>query len=325
MDKFRSVLNLSMQQQKTLGMGMLALLTVGGEHLFSVVVFQCPCSSWNFCYGMVFLLVPALIFFVIGYLLSARTWKLLTGCCVRSGGCFGRRRRNCPRCLYVFFLTTVEASVVPFTWISVALLNGTYYECAMTGFDSKFYRDSVCTGRPEECVDNLSSFPCKRTTSSLTAPVIDDVLKHIRAQAQVLGWILIACIATLALLITCISRCRSPVSFAQLKFWGTYLEEECRLLQSKSQQHAKQLAERNITSFFDFKEPEPFETPTNKQWEQISLLYSFNPKGQYYSMIHKYVESGSQRNHSIRSVEGDVPPPSALEFIDAVNVSSSGI
>lgn len=59
MDKFKTVLNIA-GKQTNLGFGLIALLTAGGEQIFSAVVFKCPCNELNFVYGIVFLLVPAL-------------------------------------------------------------------------------------------------------------------------------------------------------------------------------------------------------------------------------------------------------------------------
>lgn len=90
MEKFQAVLNLHHKHQSALGYSLVTLLTVGTERIFSTAVFQCPCTaSWNLLYGLVFLLVPALALFLLGYVLNARTWRLLTGCCARDAckGC----------------------------------------------------------------------------------------------------------------------------------------------------------------------------------------------------------------------------------------------
>lgn len=85
MEKFKGVLDLQSKHRSALGYGLVTLLTAGSEKIFSVVVFQCPCSAtWNLPYGLVFLLVPALALFVLGCALSARTWRLLTACCSGS-------------------------------------------------------------------------------------------------------------------------------------------------------------------------------------------------------------------------------------------------
>ncbi|XP_032744262.1 calcium homeostasis modulator protein 6-like [Rattus rattus] len=85
MEKFKALLDLQIKHRSALGYGLVTLLTAGGEKIFSTVVFQGPCTAtWNLTYGLVFLLVPALALFLLGYALRARTWRLLTGCCSRS-------------------------------------------------------------------------------------------------------------------------------------------------------------------------------------------------------------------------------------------------
>ncbi|XP_053880163.1 calcium homeostasis modulator protein 6-like [Malaclemys terrapin pileata] len=307
MEKFRTVLDFCLSHQKVLGYSAVSLLTAGSERLFSAVAFQCPCNSWNMLYGSVFLLVPSLILFLLGYLLNVRTWRLFTGCCA-SG------KWSCWRFFRVLWLVTVSAAVAPLTWIAVALLGANFYECAVSG--SSLLQRHLCQGRGTECHEQVARIPCGGTL-----PKEAQTSVSLRAQSQVLGWILIASIMALVLAVTCINRCRSPVSFLQLRFWKIYLEKEREVFERKAKEHATKLAERNLKCFFESTEPEPFQTPSNKDWQQISSLYAFNTKGQYYSMIHKYISAN--RGTSIRSTEGDVFSP-ALGFVDGTDCNETG-
>ncbi|EDL93094.1 similar to chromosome 6 open reading frame 188, isoform CRA_a [Rattus norvegicus] len=132
--------------------------------------------------------------------------------------------------------------------------------------------------------------------------------------ASVLGWVLIAAVIFLLLVFKCVSRCFSPVSYLQLKFWEIYLEKEKQILQSQAAEHATQLARENIRSFFECSKPKECNTPSRKDWQQISALYTFNSKNQFYSMLHKYV-SRKEVSSSLHSVEGDVVVP-VLGFVD---------
>ncbi|KAL4657461.1 protein FAM26F-like [Arapaima gigas] len=310
--KLKSFLSFVQKQQTSLGFGLVALLTAGSEQIFSAVVFRCPCSTWNFTYGIVFMLVPALVLLVLGYILSNKTWKLFTGLC--------RRKRKLLRFKYactvamVFLQVTSTALVAPVSWIAVALLNGNYFECALTGINSTFYKEHVCAGKAPKCQEELYRFPCGKSS----VPDSSDVLAVIRAESQVLGWLVIACVAVLALLLTCVARCSSPVSFLQLKFWKEYAQKEGSLLESYSAQHATALAERNLNSFFQQTTPNPVVTPENTAWEKISSLYKFNSKRQYYSILHQYVETCHETPHrpSIKSDTGDIVNPAALNFVD---------
>ncbi|XP_032072184.1 calcium homeostasis modulator protein 6 [Thamnophis elegans] len=310
MEKFRPVLDFMLNHKNVLGYGAVSLLTAGSERIFSVVVFKCPCNSWNMFYGGVFLLMPALILFLLGLLLSVRSWKVLTGCCAKGRPCRCPRGNRLQRHFEVMGLVILSAAVAPLTWISVALLGGSFYECTATG--SSIFQKYVCKGKEEKCIENLVKVPCLSPSSD------QEILATLRAQSQVFGWVLIASIFTVALLASCIARCRSPVSILQLAFWKVYLQKEQQLFETMAKEHASKLAERNLKSFFDSTELQPFQTPSAKAWDNISSLFAFNPKDNYYSMIHKYVSQKSP-NGSIKSAEGDIYP-ACLQFVDSANV-----
>ncbi|KAI4539418.1 hypothetical protein MG293_010810 [Ovis ammon polii] len=173
MEKFREVLNLHLKHRNALGYCLVSLLTAGGERIFSSAVFQCPCSAaWNLPYGLVFLLVPALALFLLGYVLSARTWRLLTGCCAR--GC-GAGLRGALVCAQI----SATAAVAPLTWMAVALLGGAFYECAASG--SEVLARYLCVGRDPRCVAQLPLVPCQQAQ----APDVKQLQKELTAQSQV--------------------------------------------------------------------------------------------------------------------------------------------
>ncbi|CAN9514500.1 unnamed protein product [Ophioblennius macclurei] len=320
MDKFKTVLNIA-NRQSTLSKALVALLTAGGEQIFSAVAFACPCSRLNFVYGLVFLLVPALVLLVLGFLLSKKTWKLLTGLC--------RRRRNQSRCRCLAAACTVlvqvgaAALVAPSSWIAVALLNGKYYECAMSGTNMSLFNQYVCgdqdpdQGR-DRCLAELHGFPCNRAG--------EQVMLQLRAQSQILGWLLIAAIVASNLLLTCMARCSSPVSYLQLRFWSAYAQEENRQLDACSRQHAAELAERNVRSFFQRAPPDEVATPSKQDWEKISALFRFSGGEHYYSTLHRCVENlqpgdgGVMRVASIKSAPS-AEDPAVLQFVDDGRIS----
>uniref|UniRef100_UPI0037E86DB9 calcium homeostasis modulator protein 6 n=1 Tax=Semicossyphus pulcher TaxID=241346 RepID=UPI0037E86DB9 len=321
MDKFKTVLNFA-NQQTNLGFGVVALLTAGGEQIFSSVVFKCPCSlELNFVYGLVFLLVPALALLLLGYILSKKTWKLLTGLCWRREQRCGWKRLAAACTVLVQISTT--ALVAPSSWIAVALLNGNYFECAMTGINTNFTK-RLCGEKPsaEPCEKELFKFPCGGVSSVDLRAVREEVLLTLRAQSQILGWLLIASIMLFNLLLTCLARCTSPISYLQLKFWRAYAQEENCMIDSYTAKHAKELAERNLKSFFTKAAPEKIQTPSKKDWEKISSLYKFSSKDHYYSTLHRYVESSEEvdgqmmRMASVKSNDSASVNPAVLGFVD---------
>lgn len=184
MEKVRTVLDFFLSHQKALGYGTVSLLTIGSERIFSVTVFKCPCNSWNMVYGAVFLLVPAFILFLLGLLLNTRSWKVLTGCCAPS------RMGQCPnsgrfcRYMQVLWMVAASSAVAPFTWIAVALLGGSFYECAATG--SSIFQQQVCKRKTEaqmkECLKMVLEVPCH---TSATPSEMHTMLMNLRAQSQV--------------------------------------------------------------------------------------------------------------------------------------------
>ncbi|KAJ8288323.1 hypothetical protein COCON_G00009820 [Conger conger] len=172
------------------------------------------------------------------------------------------------------------------------------------------------TGKAPQCQSELHRFPCGKSS----VPEKEDVLATIRAESQVLGWLLIASIMTAALLLTCVARCRSPISYVQLKFWQVYAQKESDLLDRYAAEHAQNLAERNLTSFFQQKPPEVFVTPDRNAWEKVSSFFHFSTKKLHYSILHKYVETdlgptGARRPSGV-SEGGDLAIPTVLSFVD---------
>uniref|UniRef100_A0A8C6SLV8 Calcium homeostasis modulator family member 6 n=1 Tax=Neogobius melanostomus TaxID=47308 RepID=A0A8C6SLV8_9GOBI len=161
MDKFKTVINIANKQ------------TSLGEQIFSTVVFKCPCNQLNFIYGLVFLLVPALALLTLGLILSKKTWKLVTGLC-------SHRKKVCGSCDFHHGL------MAPVTWIAVALLNGVFTECAMTGTNTTLLNNHLCKGREKEadCVKKLHTFPCGKD-ETVPKDVRDEVLLTLRAESQV--------------------------------------------------------------------------------------------------------------------------------------------
>lgn len=181
MDKLKPLLAFTQKQQTNLGFGLIALLTAGSEHIFSVFAFKCPCNDWNFIYGNVCLLVPALALLILSYMLSNKTWKLFTGLCLR-------RSKLCRFSyafgfLCVFLQITTTAMIAPLSWIAVALLRGVYFECSMTGANITLFRHHLCNEKFPHCWKELEKFPCDSTSIPPSERMA--VLAIVRAESQV--------------------------------------------------------------------------------------------------------------------------------------------
>ncbi|XP_061571135.1 calcium homeostasis modulator protein 5-like [Cololabis saira] len=287
MDKFQPVLQFIINQKTTIGYSFMALLTIGGERIFSVVSFQCPCNhQQNFAYGLTFLLGPAVVLLVLGLFLSSQFWRLYTGCCLNPQKLCPRG--NCCGCFQVLINIFTGACVPPLMWLSVALLNGTFYECAISGLDENVVVDLFCKNKTLRCREELARVPCDR--SKLSNDERMELLLMLRAQSQILGWIIIIIAAIVGLIGTCYKNCRSKVSYLQLTFWKRYVEKEKESFDSYTVEYATKLANRNLQSFFENKEPAAMSFPNHKAWEEISAYYSFSRSEQYYSTLQRFVE-----------------------------------
>ncbi|KAM9424991.1 calcium homeostasis modulator protein 5-like [Pholidichthys leucotaenia] len=291
MDKYQTVLQFLMNQKATIGYSFMALLTLGGERVFSMVTFQCPCNhDQNFPYGATFLLGPAAVLLTLGLFFSSRFWRLYTGCCLNPmklcprGNCFG--------CLRVFLSIFTEACVAPLMWLSVALLNGTFYECAVSGLNENVVVNLFCKNKTLTCREELARVPCER--SKLSTEERMELLLMFRAQSQILGWCIIMIGALAGLLGTCYKNCRSQVSYLQLTFWKRYMEKERERFDAFAVDYATKLAERNLQSFFENKDPTTFPFPNHRAWEEISEYYTFTKSEQYYSTLQRYVEKADR-------------------------------
>lgn len=181
MDAFNGILKFVLNQKTVIGYSFLALLTVGSERLFSLVAFKCPCSTENAVYGLVFLFAPAWVLLILGFFLNSRSWRLFTGCCVNPRKIFPRGQ-VC-RFFHVLGQITLSSLVPPMMWLSVALLNGTFYECAMSGTKSSRLLGLICDGKPKECWEELHKVSCGKT--SMTPTENEELKLSLQAQSQV--------------------------------------------------------------------------------------------------------------------------------------------
>ncbi|NXM37662.1 CAHM6 protein, partial [Gymnorhina tibicen] len=316
MDILQKTLDFCIRQQTILGFSIVSLLTAASEHVFSFVTFKCPCNSENMVYGCCFLLVPAFILLLLGYMVNARTWNLLTGSCSPEK-CLQCRSLGTSACYFeVLVPVTARALVAPLTWVAVALLGANFYECAASG--SSLAKRLFCKDNATDCQEKLLKMPCDE---ELSARISSEWLS-LRAQSQLIGLLLIAGIMTVALFSTCVSRCCSPVSYLQLQFWKTYSKEEQEVFEKKAKEHATKLAERNTNSFFEATDPAPFHTPSKEEWRKISFSYLFNSREPYYSMIHKYA-STSGHNSAEFDEEGQELIP--LAFANEAQAAESSL
>ncbi|XP_048152039.1 LOW QUALITY PROTEIN: calcium homeostasis modulator protein 6-like [Corvus hawaiiensis] len=295
MDRLREILDFCIRHQTILGYSAVSLLTAATEHIFSSVVFKCPCNSGNMVYGSFFLFVPAFILLLLGYMVNTRIWHQLTGGCSQEKE--SSTSESCAHFCQVLVPVTARALVAPLAWIAVALLGANSYECAASG--SSLTQRLFCKDKGPDCQEKLFKIPCD---AELSAQISGDELS-LQAQSQLIGWFLIASIMTVALISKCVRRCCSSVSYLQHEFQKIYSKEEREVFEIKAKEHATKLAERNTNCFFTTTDPAPFPTPSKEEWRKISLLCTFDSQEVYYDMIHKY--TSKKGGQSAESMEED--------------------
>ncbi|XP_075410756.1 calcium homeostasis modulator protein 4 [Tenrec ecaudatus] len=266
-----------LQRSGTFINSLIAALTVGGQQLFSSFTFRCPCQvGKNLPYGSAFLLIPALILLIAGYVLRSQTWPITNEYCC---SCASPRRqiRSLERrlaCLR-FFSITGRALVAPLTWLAVTLLRGTYYECAASEFASVEHYPVFDNINGSEREEILAGFPCCKSAPSEVAQVRDEVALLHRFQSQMLGWILITLAIMAVLISSCVARCCSPLSSLQHLYWTTHLHNERELFQEAAEQHSRMLIRQRIKNLFGFipgsENIKSIRIPSCQDWKEISI------------------------------------------------------
>ncbi|XP_068933107.1 calcium homeostasis modulator protein 6-like [Petaurus breviceps papuanus] len=303
MEKFYRLLDLLTRHHRAVGMSILSLLTAGGETIFSNIVFQCPCNStWNLPYSLSFFICPALVLFLLAYVLSSKVGRLITGCCARDQGdtsgsishkadpgqC-SRMSKCCQK--LICSRITLDAALAPVTWIAVALLGGIYYECAASA--TEWASKNFCQGQMPHCSEKLMQMPCQKKSPE-NSEEIQRTLKLLRAKSQMYGWILITVVVIFIMLVNCCKFCTSQVSFLQHKFLKIYEKQENEILTAESKRYATELAERNVKCFFEDVYQESVRIPGAAEWKEISVV--IEPTDTAYSALHDYATHRPREN-----------------------------
>ncbi|XP_078467366.1 calcium homeostasis modulator protein 2 isoform X2 [Lampetra fluviatilis] len=190
MDKMNSLAQFLRANSISLVNGGIALTTLGGQQLFSLLAYNCPCAvTANYAYGVVAIGVPALLLLALGWALNPTAWLLLGDCCRR-----GRGSAPTPLCALLGALLGVatRAAVAPLTWIAVSLLSGDFYVCAASEFRSpgEFVRGGggvAVTPSRDAPRHDLAAVPCKGEPLGLNlAPGFsrDAMLRQLKYESQ---------------------------------------------------------------------------------------------------------------------------------------------
>ncbi|XP_054975148.1 calcium homeostasis modulator protein 2-like [Sorex araneus] len=275
--------------------GLVALGTTGGQEVFSLLAFQCPCAPvQNFWYGLMATLGPALLLFFISIILNNQTTNLVDGC-----RCF--RTKQCPCILYSIM---GRALVAPLTWLVISLLRGDAYVCAF----SEFVEPSSLTAENESfplshATQILARFPCGESPDNLSG-FREEVSRRLKFESQFFGWLLICTVAVVVFLIKCPKACCPKLGYQQEAYRARYLANEKQLFRRTAEVHSLSLAAKNVKQFFGFmelnkrneglmdKNPQQG-TQRSLPWDKItdSSKYQEKPEIPPYSRLHKWAMS----------------------------------
>ena len=125
----------------------IALLTGGIHQLSTLLVYRCPCVdliqlpprcrndiqlgsaqcalTFNFLYGISFVIAPAVGLFFLGFALQPTTWNAITGW-------LQRKHREWRHLSALLCKVTGRALISPVTWICITMIDGERLSCAIT-------------------------------------------------------------------------------------------------------------------------------------------------------------------------------------------------
>ena len=163
----------------------------GINQIIKVTAFQCPCimeadlkltcnsSLRSFCprrdkaeYSYLFIFGPAVILFMLGFMVNEEMWRNVTGCCScsaknihfsntrnygslsnQSNPCTSnalspseenntvwKKQKNCPSALRI----SGFAFIAPLSWILLCFIDGEYLACALTSLPYSFKPNQTC-------------------------------------------------------------------------------------------------------------------------------------------------------------------------------------
>ncbi|XP_034754585.1 calcium homeostasis modulator protein 2-like [Etheostoma cragini] len=292
--------------------GLIALGTVASQTAYNIFAFECPCSSGrNYRYGLAAIGVPALVFFLIGIMMSKTTWDLVSEC----------RLRKCQKlsgaAAFAVLGTIIGRGVVaPITWSVISLLQGQAYTCAL----SEFVDPSTVEGfPPDQGPEVMAKFPCQESVPKELRGFWAEINRRLKYESQLIGWLLVGGICLTVFLMLCMKRCSSPLGYLQDNYWSQYRSNENALFQNTAAVHARILAAENVKSFFGFVALEKEEKAQlaehqnaspicSTTWERVTGVYLYREKNglPLYSRLNKWATYSLENNVEAMEKEMDV-------------------
>ncbi|KAL6487070.1 hypothetical protein MHYP_G00036960 [Metynnis hypsauchen] len=245
MDKFRMMFQFLQANQESFMNGICGIMALASTQLYSSFEFTCPClPEYNLAYGLGILLVPAVWFFMLGFVLNNNI-SMVTEEWRRPAGA----RRKEPRVLrYMLCSMTQRALIAPSVWIAVSLMHGESLLCACSAAaDLRRFFNRSCAAPPErELARLLARIPCENVFDGHELISREAASRYIRCVSQACGWTFLLIITLVAFMVRGIRPCFTQAAFLKSKYWSHYIDTERRLFDETCREHAKSFAKREL-------------------------------------------------------------------------------
>ncbi|KAM9455024.1 calcium homeostasis modulator 1 [Clarias gariepinus] len=251
MDKFRMMFQFLQSNQESFMHGVCGLMALASAQLYSAFEFNCPCMpEYNYSYGIGVLIIPALWFFLLGFVLNnnvsilSEEWKRPVG-----------HRAKDPTILRYMFISVSQRSLIaPVVWIAVTLMDGKSFLCAFSlDLDISEFVVGNYTGHglsEEEMITLLAKVPCKNIFNGDHIFSREGATRYIRCVSQAFGWLFLLILTLIAFTVRAMRPCFSQAVFLKTKYWSHYADIERKVFDEMCAEHAKSFAKVCIRQYF---------------------------------------------------------------------------
>ncbi|GAA6105153.1 calcium homeostasis modulator protein 1 [Tachysurus ichikawai] len=251
MDKFRMMFQFLQSNQESFMHGVCGLMALASAQLYSAFEFNCPCMpEYNYSYGIGVLVIPAVWFFMLGFVLNnnvsilSEEWKRPAGPRGKDPSIFR----------YMFISVSQRSLIAPVVWITVTLMDGKSFLCAFSiDLDISEFVLRNFTGHnlsETEMITLLAKIPCKHIFDGHHILSIEAATRYIRCVSQAFGWLFLLILTLIAFTVRAMRPCFSQAAFLKTKYWSHYFDTERKMFEELCAEHAKGFAKVCIHQYF---------------------------------------------------------------------------
>ncbi|XP_072513806.1 calcium homeostasis modulator 1 [Salminus brasiliensis] len=250
MDKFRMMFQFLQSNQESFMNGICGIMALASAQLYASFEFNCPCMpEYNYSYGIGILVIPAIWFFMLGFVLNnnvsmlAEEWRRP----------LGQRGKDPTILRYMFISISQRSLIAPAVWISVTLMDGKSFLCAYS-VDVDVSQFGNATGHglsEEELVRMLAKIPCKHIFDGQHIISREAATRYIRCVSQAFGWLFLLLITVIAFMVRAVRPCFTQAAFLKTKYWSHYVDIERKMFDEICTEHSKSFAKVCIQQYFE--------------------------------------------------------------------------